>query len=106
MKSCCIVRSEAKLAVSFSFVMHANVNIQNYFVEDTLWTGIPGDYTKKTAPEALAEVRKLVDDRKYSEATAAAVKLSGDPSDVCHVLPLFMRSNANFYLLDNPPTCI
>ncbi|KAH1190819.1 Alpha-L-fucosidase 2 [Glycine max] len=50
--------------------------------EDTLWTGIPGDYTNKSAQQALAEVRKLVDDRKFSEATAAAVKLSGDPSDV------------------------
>ncbi|RDX58928.1 Alpha-L-fucosidase 2, partial [Mucuna pruriens] len=54
--------------------------------EDTLWTGIPGDYTKKNAPQALAEVRKLVDDRKFSEATAEAVKLSGDPSDVYQLL--------------------
>ncbi|KAL5194914.1 Alpha-L-fucosidase 2 [Glycine soja] len=54
--------------------------------EDTLWTGIPGDYTNKSAQQALAEVRKLVDDRKFSEATAAAVKLSGDPSDVYQLL--------------------
>ncbi|KAG4998472.1 hypothetical protein JHK85_029911 [Glycine max] len=49
--------------------------------EDTLWTGIPGDYSNKSAPQALAEVRKLVDDGKFSEATAAAAKLSVDPSD-------------------------
>ncbi|KAL5139988.1 Alpha-L-fucosidase 2 [Glycine soja] len=54
--------------------------------EDTLWTGIPGDYTNKSAPQALAEVRKLVNDRKFAEATAAAVKLSGEPSDVFQLL--------------------
>ncbi|KAG4918859.1 hypothetical protein JHK85_057140 [Glycine max] len=54
--------------------------------EDTLWTGIPRDYTNSSAPQALAEVRKLVDDRKFSEATAAAVKLSGDPSEVYQLL--------------------
>ncbi|KAK7280301.1 hypothetical protein RJT34_25363 [Clitoria ternatea] len=54
--------------------------------EGTLWTGVPGNYTNKNAPQALAEVRKLVDDRKFSEATAAAVKLSGDPSDVYQLL--------------------
>lgn len=58
------------------------------FTEDTLWTGTPGDYTNKDAPQALAEVRKLVDDGKYSEATTAAVKLSGDPSEVCKMLLL------------------
>nr|KAJ0186743.1 hypothetical protein LSAT_V11C900500780 [Lactuca sativa] len=51
--------------------------------DDTLWTGVPGDYTNPDAPTALSEVRKLVDDGKYPEATTAAVKLSGDPSDVC-----------------------
>ncbi|XP_054787906.1 alpha-L-fucosidase 2 [Prosopis cineraria] len=54
--------------------------------EDTLWTGNPGDYTNKKAPPALAEVRKLVDDGKYSAATTAAVKLSGDPSEVYQLL--------------------
>ncbi|XP_028185137.1 alpha-L-fucosidase 2-like [Glycine soja] len=54
--------------------------------EDTLWTGIPGDYSNKSAPQALAEVRKLVDDGKFSEATAAAAKLSVDPSDVYQLL--------------------
>lgn len=52
-------------------------------VDDTLWTGTPGNYTNPNAPEALSEVRKLVDNGQYSEATTAAVKLSGDPSDVC-----------------------
>ncbi|GAU15038.1 hypothetical protein TSUD_48340, partial [Trifolium subterraneum] len=49
---------------------------------DTLWTGIPGNYTDKNAPEALAKVRKLVDDRKYSEASIEANKLTGDPTEV------------------------
>ncbi|PON74733.1 Alpha-L-fucosidase [Parasponia andersonii] len=54
--------------------------------EDTLWTGIPGNYTNTAAPEALAEVRKLVDNGEYVEATKEAVKLSGDPSDVYQLL--------------------
>ncbi|XP_062024844.1 alpha-L-fucosidase 2 [Rosa rugosa] len=54
--------------------------------EDTLWTGTPGNYTNPNAPQALTEVRKLVDDGKYVEATEAAVKLSGDPSDVYQLL--------------------
>ncbi|CAI8604867.1 unnamed protein product [Vicia faba] len=54
--------------------------------EDTLWTGVPGNYTDKNAPEVLAEVRKLVDDRKYPEATTAAEKLSGIPSEVYQLL--------------------
>lgn len=52
------------------------------FVECTLWTGTPGDYTNPDAPKALSEVRKLVDDGDYAAATEAAVKLSGNPSDV------------------------
>ncbi|KAE8008055.1 hypothetical protein FH972_004603 [Carpinus fangiana] len=54
--------------------------------EDTLWTGIPGNYTNPNAPEALTQVRKLVDNGEYAEATAAAVKLSGEPSDVYQLL--------------------
>ncbi|XP_021753430.1 alpha-L-fucosidase 2-like [Chenopodium quinoa] len=55
--------------------------------EDTLWTGIPRDYTNSSAPEALATVRKLVDKGNYSEATAVADKeLSGEPSDVYQLL--------------------
>lgn len=54
-----------------------------YLAEDTIWTGVPADYTNPNAPEALAQVRKLVDERKYPEATSEAVKLSGHPSDVC-----------------------
>ncbi|KAL9994462.1 putative alpha-L-fucosidase [Helianthus debilis subsp. tardiflorus] len=51
--------------------------------EDTLWTGVPGNYTNPDAPNALYVVRKLVDDGKYADATKDAVKLSADPSDVC-----------------------
>ncbi|XP_031382200.1 alpha-L-fucosidase 2-like [Punica granatum] len=54
--------------------------------EDTLWTGIPGDYTDPNAPEALAEVRKLVDNGEFPEATAAAAKLTGKLSEVYQLL--------------------
>lgn len=62
-------------------ILHFSVDI---FVEDTLWTGIPGNYTNPDAPKTLSEVRKLVDNGEYAEATEVAVKLSGDPSDVCY----------------------
>ncbi|KAL8554632.1 hypothetical protein ACS0TY_002718 [Phlomoides rotata] len=54
--------------------------------EDTLWTGIPGNYTDPDAPVTLSKVRKLVDNKQYEEATAAAVGLSGNPSDVYQLL--------------------
>ncbi|KAL3722311.1 hypothetical protein ACJRO7_034653 [Eucalyptus globulus] len=54
--------------------------------EDTLWTGVPGNYADPNAPEALSKVRKLVDEGQYAEATAAAVKLSDHPSDVYQLL--------------------
>ncbi|KAL8239501.1 hypothetical protein R6Q59_016068 [Mikania micrantha] len=54
--------------------------------DDTLWTGVPGNYTNPDAPNVLSEVRKLVDDGKYAEATKEAVKLSADPSDVYQLL--------------------
>ncbi|KAJ0700631.1 putative glycosidase [Helianthus annuus] len=50
--------------------------------DDTLWTGSPGNYTNPDAPKALSEVRKLVNDGKYAEATTSAVKLSGEGSNV------------------------
>ncbi|XWS68088.1 hypothetical protein CRYUN_Cryun04dG0060200 [Craigia yunnanensis] len=54
--------------------------------EDTLWSGVPGNYTNPNAPAALSEVRKLVDNGEYAEATKAAVKLSDNPSDVYQLL--------------------
>ncbi|XP_059448366.1 alpha-L-fucosidase 2-like isoform X1 [Corylus avellana] len=54
--------------------------------EDTLWTGTPSNYTNTSAPEVLSEVRKLVDDGKYAEATAEAVKLTGNPAEVYQLL--------------------
>ncbi|KAF8410139.1 hypothetical protein HHK36_002661 [Tetracentron sinense] len=50
--------------------------------DDTLWTGVPGNYTNPDAPNALTQVRELVDNGQFVEATAAAFKLSGNPSDV------------------------
>ncbi|QHN79798.1 alpha-L-fucosidase 2-like isoform X1 [Arachis ipaensis] len=54
--------------------------------EDTLWTGTPGNYTDSTAPAALAEVRKLVDNRNYSGATEEALKLLGGPGAMYQLL--------------------
>ncbi|KAH9695291.1 alpha-L-fucosidase 2 [Citrus sinensis] len=54
--------------------------------EDTLWTGVPGDYTNPDAPKALSDVRSLVDSGQYAEATAASVKLFGHPADVYQLL--------------------
>jgi alpha-L-fucosidase 2 len=64
------------------------MRINFFFIEDTLWTGIPGDYTDKNAPEELAKVRKLVDDRKYSEASIEATKLTGGSTEVCNILQI------------------
>ncbi|PIA27025.1 hypothetical protein AQUCO_08300007v1 [Aquilegia coerulea] len=50
--------------------------------EDTLWTGVPGNYANPDAAKALPQVRDLVDKGKYPEATEAAFKLSGNPSDI------------------------
>lgn len=58
--------------------------------EDTLWSGSPGNYTNPEAPKALSEVRKLVSDGQYAEATKEAVRLSGKQSAVrCVFLFLF-----------------
>ncbi|KAK6916372.1 Glycosyl hydrolase family 95, N-terminal domain [Dillenia turbinata] len=54
--------------------------------EDTLWTGVPGNYTDPEAPKALSEVRLLVDNGKYAQATEAAGKLLGAPSEVYQLL--------------------
>ncbi|PWA99177.1 alpha-fucosidase A [Artemisia annua] len=54
--------------------------------DDTLWTGSPGNYTNPDAPKALSEVRKLVNDGKYAEATTSAVKLSGEGSNAYQLL--------------------
>ncbi|GLT47341.1 hypothetical protein SLA2020_210460 [Shorea laevis] len=54
--------------------------------EDTLWTGTPGSYADPNVLKALPEVRSLVDDGKYAEATAAAAKLYGNTADVYQLL--------------------
>lgn len=59
--------------------------ISTYDAEDTLWTGTPGNYTDPNAPEVLEEVRKLVDQGDYAEATTAAAKLTGNPAEVCYL---------------------
>ena len=53
-----------------------------FCADDTLWTGVPGDYTNPDAPAVLAKVRKLVDIGDYAAATAAAFGLSGLHSGV------------------------
>ncbi|XBI02069.1 hypothetical protein VPH35_130692 [Triticum aestivum] len=49
---------------------------------DTLWSGVPGDYTAPKAPAALAVVRKLVDDGRFVDATSAASGLFGAQTEV------------------------
>ncbi|CAL1397274.1 unnamed protein product [Linum trigynum] len=54
--------------------------------DDTLWTGVPGDYTDPNAPAALSEVRKLVANGQFADASAEALKLSGKGSEVYQAL--------------------
>lgn len=70
------------------------------FIDDTLWTGVPGDYTSTNYPSALTQVRNLVDDGKYSEATSAAMSLKGKLPEVknCGCKCLI---HLNFYVLYN-----
>ncbi|XP_076954856.1 alpha-L-fucosidase 2-like isoform X2 [Bidens hawaiensis] len=65
--------------------------------DDTLWTGSPGNYTNPDALKALTEVRKLVNDGKYAEATTSAVKLSGEGSSAYQLLG---DINLNFHKSD------
>lgn len=69
------------------------------FTEDTLWTGTPGNYTNPEAPEALEEVRKLVDDGDFSEATEKADKLTGNPSEVFFFSSYFISILISMMLL-------
>jgi len=57
----------------------------DFCVEDTLWTGTPGNYTDPHVPAVLADVRKLVDDGEYVDATAKAVNLLGNLSEVLSI---------------------
>ncbi|XAR72944.1 Alpha-L-fucosidase [Bertholletia excelsa] len=54
--------------------------------EDTLWTGIPGTYTIPGAPKVLSEVRKLVHDGQYAEASSEAVALLDGLCEVYQLL--------------------
>ncbi|KAL8129234.1 hypothetical protein V2J09_018389 [Rumex salicifolius] len=55
--------------------------------EDTLWTGVPANYTDANVPKSLTPIRQLVDEGKYDEATTLAdTKLSGNPSDVYQLI--------------------
>ncbi|XP_037437232.1 alpha-L-fucosidase 2-like [Triticum dicoccoides] len=49
---------------------------------DTLWTGVPGNYTDPKGPGVLAEVRQLVDQGRFADATASAKGLFGGQSEV------------------------
>ncbi|KAI9402642.1 hypothetical protein POPTR_001G298900v4 [Populus trichocarpa] len=54
--------------------------------EDTLWTGTPTDFTDPAIPQALSEVRNLVDSGKFSEATKAAARMFGKYTNVYKLL--------------------
>ncbi|KAL1534550.1 Alpha-L-fucosidase 2 [Salvia divinorum] len=69
-------------AMIWGGIVNETINLN----EDTLWTGTPGYYEDPNAPTTLSEVRKLVDNRKYAEATAVAANLSGNPSAVYQLL--------------------
>lgn len=71
------------IATVFSFFSFLCVSQLNDLVDDTLWTGVPGNYTDPNAPYALAVVRKLVDGEKFVDATEAASGLFGGPTEVC-----------------------
>ncbi|RRT33475.1 hypothetical protein B296_00047607 [Ensete ventricosum] len=47
-----------------------------FCADDTLWTGVPGDYTNPDAPAVLAKVRSLVDSGDYAAASVAAKGLT------------------------------
>ncbi|KAL6643280.1 hypothetical protein ACP70R_021461 [Stipagrostis hirtigluma subsp. patula] len=49
---------------------------------DTLWTGVPGNYTDPNVPSALAVVRGLVDEGRFVDATKAASGLFGGPTQM------------------------
>ncbi|XP_034575714.1 alpha-L-fucosidase 2 isoform X2 [Setaria viridis] len=49
---------------------------------DTLWTGVPGNYADSKVAAALPVVRKLVDEGRFVEATAAASSLTDGPNEV------------------------
>ncbi|XP_020241025.1 alpha-L-fucosidase 2 isoform X2 [Asparagus officinalis] len=49
---------------------------------DTLWTGMPGDYTNRQSPVVVSNVRKLVDNGQFVEASLAANGLLGHLSEV------------------------
>ncbi|CAN6449719.1 unnamed protein product [Victoria cruziana] len=54
--------------------------------EDTLWTGVPADYTDPKVPGVLARVRDLVDQSKFFDATQAAFDMDDHPSEVYQLL--------------------
>lgn len=50
--------------------------------EDTLWTGVPSDYTDPKVITVLPQVRKLVTDGQFTEASTAAKMMAGQPTEV------------------------
>lgn len=79
-------QQNVRITTAFSFYFITMIWI--LVAEDTLWTGIPGEYTDSKAPEVLSEVRKLVDDGRYGEATTRALGLSGNPTEVYHSITI------------------
>eukprot|EP01018_Ginkgo_biloba_P015598 Gb_36169 [translate_table: standard] len=50
--------------------------------EDTLWTGVPSDFTDPQVVTILPQVRKLVGEGHFAEATSVAKKMAGTPTEV------------------------
>lgn len=75
-------------SLNFRYGLENDVNLSS-FSEDTLWTGIPGNYSNPEAPEALSKVRRLVDIGEYAAATSESVNLFGHPAEVYYLTYLF-----------------
>ncbi|MFD0750216.1 glycoside hydrolase N-terminal domain-containing protein [Mucilaginibacter calamicampi] len=58
------------------------------FNDETLWTGGPYNPNNPNGPAVTANVRKLVLEKKYTEAITEAMKLSSAPVSVQHYQPM------------------
>jgi len=58
------------------------------FNDETLWSGGPYDPNNLDGPQILANVRKLILEKKYVEANEEAMKLNSIPTNVQHYQPM------------------